>query len=63
MLADARAGSPEKSPLPPTTPTEPLDPGMTITDTPMVRWADYERELRAIAPADGFRTVAQVLIL
>ncbi len=37
VLADARAGAPTDAPSPPTTLTEPLDPGTTITDTPLPR--------------------------
>ncbi|WP_435744723.1 MFS transporter [Nocardioides sp. SYSU DS0663] len=35
VLADARAGAPDDAPPPATTLTDPLDPGTTITDTPM----------------------------
>lgn len=37
VLADARAGAPEEAPAPATTLTEPLDPGTTVTDTPLPR--------------------------
>ncbi|GGO67961.1 MFS transporter [Nocardioides deserti] len=37
VLADARAGAPEDAPPPATTLTEPLDPGTTVTDTPVPR--------------------------
>ena len=37
VLADARAGAPEEAPPPPTTLTDPLEPGTTVTDTPLPR--------------------------
>lgn len=37
VLRDARAGAREEAPVPPTTLSEPLDPGTTITDTPLPR--------------------------
>jgi MFS family permease len=37
VLADARAGAPEEAPPPPTALTDPLDPGTTVTDTPLPR--------------------------
>jgi len=37
VLADARAGAPEETPPPPTTLTDPLEPGTTDTDTPLPR--------------------------
>ncbi|MBU1801971.1 MAG: MFS transporter, partial [Actinobacteria bacterium] len=35
VLVDARAGAREQAPVPSTTLSEPLDPGTTITDTPL----------------------------